>query len=80
VTLIKEIMRDLLGMLYPLAVALPIGKWALDLAYLERGYEAVGSEYCLAIAVYWLAYRAVQYLFDEMEEIGYGRNRKERGS
>ena len=72
----KEIMRDFLGILYPLAVTLPAWKWAVHLAYMERGYEAVGGEYCLTIIVYWLAYKAVQYLFDALEEIQYERNCK----
>lgn len=52
---------------------------AFHLAYIERGYEAVGGEYLLILAVYWGAWKAINYLFDSLEELEDERNcRKKR--
>lgn len=56
-----------------------IGKWAFHLAYIERGYKAVGGEYLLIPVVYWGAWKAINYLFDSLEELENERNcRKKR--
>jgi len=72
--------RNLIVILYTLAVTSAIGKWAIHAAYLERGYAAVGGEYCLIFMVEWTAWRAINYLFDTLEELEYERNSKKRGS
>lgn len=47
--------------------------------YIERGYEAVGGEYLLIPVVYWGAWKAINYLFDSLEELENERNcRKKR--
>lgn len=38
----RRIVRELLEAVYALAVTYAIGKWAIQAAYLKRGYEAVG--------------------------------------
>lgn len=42
----EKIIRNLVAIVYTLAVTFAVGKWAIYAAYLERGYEAVGGEYC----------------------------------
>lgn len=62
--------RVLVTVLWSLAVTYAIGRWAFHFAYLERGYEAVGGEYMLVPMVCWGAWKAINYLFDSMEELG----------
>ena len=61
-------------------VTYAIGKWAFHLAYIERGYEAVGGEYLLILAVYWGAWKAINCLFDSLEELENERNRRKKRS
>ena len=37
--------RDLIAVIWSLLVTGAISKWAFHVAYLERGYKAVGGEY-----------------------------------
>lgn len=37
--------RDLIAVIWSLLVTGGISKWAFHVAYLERGYKAVGGEY-----------------------------------
>ena len=39
----KTLKRDLIAVIWTLLVTYAIGKWAFHLAYIERGYEAVGG-------------------------------------
>ena len=70
----KTLKRDLIAVIWTLLVTYAIGKWAFHLAYIERGYEAVGGEYLLILAVYWGAWKAINYLFDSLEELENERN------
>lgn len=75
----KTLKRDLIAVIWTLLVTYAIGKWAFHLAYIERGYEAVGGEYLLIPVVYWGAWKAINYLFDSLEELENERNcRKKR--
>lgn len=75
----KTLKRDLIAVIWTLLVTYAIGKWAFHLAYIERGYEAVGGEYLLLPVVYWGAWKAINYLFDSLEELENERNcRKKR--
>lgn len=76
----NKTMRVLIAVLYTLAVTAAVGKWAIHYAYLERGYEAIGGEYCLILLVYLTAWKAINYLFNTMEALEYERNHKKRGS
>lgn len=76
----RQINRDLVEAGYALAVTFAIGKWAIYYAYLERGYEAIGGEWLLILVAYLVAYMAIHYLFDVLEELGYERQRKKRRS
>lgn len=70
--------RNLVAVAYTFAVTSAVGKWATCIAYLERGYEAIGGEYCLVLMVCWVAWKAINYLFDTLEDLEYERNCKER--
>lgn len=72
----KTLKRDLIAVIWTLLV----GKWAFHLAYIERGYEAVGGEYLLILAVYWGAWKAINCLFDSLEELENERNRRKKRS
>ena len=74
----KRLKRELIAIVWTLLVTYAIGKWSFHLAYIERGYEAVGGEYLLIPAVYWGAWKAINYLFDSMEELEYERQRRKR--
>ena len=66
--------------IYALVIMFAIGKWAIHMAYLERGYEAIGGEYCLMIMAYLVAWKTIHYLFEALEDLEYERNRKQKGS
>lgn len=74
----KTLKRDLIAVIWTLLVTYAIGKWAFHLAYIERGYEAVGGEYLLIPVVYWGAWKAINYLFDSLEELENERNCRKR--
>lgn len=76
----KNVFRIFAGMLYALSIAFLLGKWGIHMACVERGYEAVGGEYCLVYVVGWAAGTAIDHFFDSLEEFKYERAcRKERG-
>lgn len=76
----RQLIRSLLEAVYILTVTFAIGKWAVCMAYLERGYKAVGGEYILIPMVCWAAWKSINYLFDTLEKLEYERNRKKRRS
>ena len=76
----NRFLRGLAESVYALVVMIAIGKWTIYMAYLERGYEAIGGEYCLMIMAYWVAWKTIHYLFDALEDLDYGRKCKEKGS
>lgn len=76
----KTMIRELIVAIWTLLVTFAIGKWALHIAYIERGYESAGGEYLLIIMVYWLAWKSIDYLFDSLEGLEHERNRRKRRS
>lgn len=76
----KTLKRDLIAVIWTLLVTYAIGKWAFHLAYIERGYEVVGGEYLLILAVYCGAWKAINCLFDSLEELENERNRRKKRS
>lgn len=76
----KTLKRDLIATIWTLLVTGAIGKWAFHIAYIGRGYKAVGSEYLLLLVVYWGAWKAINYLFDSLEELERERNRRKKRS
>lgn len=67
----RRAVRNLISVAYTLTVTFAVGKWAVYAAYIERGYEAVGGEYCLTAMVCWIAWKAINYLFDILEDLKY---------
>ena len=61
--------RDLIAVIWSLLVTGAISKWAFHVAYLERGYKAVGGEYLVILVAYVAAWKAINYLFDSFEEL-----------
>jgi len=59
----KAMYRQLVEAGIALVVTYVAGKWAVQYAYIERGYEAVGGEYIFILAVYWAAYRFIRFVF-----------------
>lgn len=76
----RRIIRGLAEAAYALAVTYAIGKWAIYAAYMERGYKAAGGEYCLILMTYFVAWKAISYLFDALEDLQYEQFRKKRRS
>ena len=76
--MIKKIIRNLVAIVYTIAVTYAVGKWAIYAAYIERGYEAVGGEYCLILMVCWMAWKAINYLFDTLEALKNEQNCEKR--
>lgn len=74
----RYIAKELMAVTYSLAVTFAIGRWAINLAYIERGYDAVGGEYCLILITYLVASYAIHYLFHTLDDLEYERNRKKR--
>lgn len=72
--------RVFAGIVYTLAVSFAFGKWGIYMAGIERGYEAVGGEYCFIPIVFWGAEIAVDYLFDTMENLKHEQACKKGGS
>jgi len=72
----KCVFKNLAAVAYTLAVTYAVGKCAICMAYLERGYKAVGGEYCLIPMVCWAAWKAINYLFDTLEDLEDERNCK----
>ena len=58
--------RDLIAVIWSLLVTGAISKWAFHVAYLERGYKAVGGEYLVILVAYVAAWKAINYLFDSL--------------
>ncbi len=74
----KTLKRDVIALTWTLLVTYAIGKWAFHLAYVERGYEAVGGEYLLVPIVYLISWKIINYLFDGLEELKNVRNRRKK--
>lgn len=76
----RKAVRNLIAVVYALGVTIAVGRWSIHVTYLRRGYEAVGGEYCLILIAYWVAWKAINYLFDTLEDLEYERSRKKRRS
>ncbi len=76
----RRVIRNLAAAAYTMAVTSAVGRWAVYAAYLERGYEAAGGEYCLILIACWMAWKAINHLFDTLEDLEYEQNCKKRRS
>lgn len=64
----KLFIRHLIEILYSVAVTYMIGRWGVNMAYLERGYKALGGELLLIPIAYLIAWGAIHYFIDALEE------------
>lgn len=46
-----------------LAASYMAGKWAVGYTFQERGYDAIGSEYMFALAIYLIVFKVSGFLF-----------------
>ena len=72
----RKIIKNLAAVVYTLAITFAIGKWSIHAAYIERGYKAVGGEYCLIFMACWMAWKTINYLLKTLEGFKHGRNCK----
>ena len=73
----KKIFNDVLASVYALVVAGMIGKWAVNMAFNERGYEAVGGEYFIILIVFVIAYKVFE-IFINLLEAEFNGSKKRR--
>lgn len=77
----RHLSRRMAEVAYVLAVTFSIGRWAVQTAYLERGYWAIGGEYIFIPMVAWVAGKVINLFFDALEENDReSRGNKETGS
>lgn len=76
----RKAVRNLIAVVYALGVTIAVGRWSVHVAHLKRGYEAIGGEYCLILMVYLGAWKAINYLFDTLEELEHERSSKKKRS
>lgn len=69
----KNGLQFIAGVVYALVITFLLGKWSLHMAYLERGYETVGGEYCLVYIVGLASGMAIEHFFESLEDWKYGR-------
>lgn len=74
----KKPVRRLIKFSYVLIITFMIGKWGFYVAYMQRGYKAVGGEYILLLITCWAAWKAISNLLDALEELKYEQNCKKR--
>lgn len=72
--------KKLAAAAYTLAITFAVGRWAACMAFLERGYKAAGGEYLIMPAVCMAAWKAINYLFDTMEDLDMSENAKRKKS
>lgn len=79
-----ELLRCIVEVTYTLSITVAAMKWSSYMAYVQRGYEAVGSEYFFAGIAGYIAYRAIDILFETLEEEIYAtvrcRKKRSRGA
>lgn len=77
----QKLARELAEAAYAFVVTFSIGYGAIHAAYMERGYRAIGDEYCLILITYLAAWKSIHCLFEALEEINCeGGDDKETGS
>lgn len=64
----KSIKQQLITTGYALLVSGFIGKWAINYAYLERGYQAMGGEYIFIFITYLIAHKVMNNFINILKE------------
>lgn len=63
---------------YAAVITYMVGKWGFFMAYMERGYEAVGGEYLLIPMTYCTAGSAMHYFISALEGLKRGKDCNEK--
>lgn len=61
----RKVMILAFKLLASAAITLPFAIWAIEDAYIERGYKAYGGEYLFIAMFFYLVYHAVFFLLKE---------------
>ena len=72
----KGMINLLISASYAAVITYMVGKWGFCMAYMERGYAAVGGEYLLIPMTYWAAGGAMHCFINALEEWKHGQNSK----
>lgn len=64
-TLFDKAMIVILELFYSLTITYFAGSWAIDYAYRERGYRAVGGEYLFILMVFVISYWGICNFFEK---------------
>lgn len=65
----KIFLRYLIETIYCVAITYMIGRCGVNMAYLERGYKALGGEILLIPIAYIIAWGTIHYFIDTLEEM-----------
>ena len=63
-TFFEKVIEVALELFFSYSVTFFVGKWAIELAYQERGYEAVGGEYFLIMMTYMFSFWLIRKFFE----------------
>ncbi len=66
--LLKRAGRLLIEGWCAVSVTCLLGRWLIHCAYLERGYQAAGSEYLLILMAFWGSCRLMHYIMEFLNE------------
>lgn len=65
----KNVFQVSAGIIYALVIAFLLGKWGIYMACAERGYEAVGGEYCMILIAGQAAGMAIGHFFNSLGDV-----------
>lgn len=68
---VKSFMKCLIETAYATAITYMVGRWGICMAYIERGYKAVGGEILLIPGTYLAAWCTIRYFINTLEELAY---------
>lgn len=61
----KRLLKIVFRLLLSGLITLPFGVMAIEYAYRQRGYMAVGGEYCLIIWIFVIAFKLLRGIYEE---------------
>lgn len=67
----KAFLKHLIEAVYSTAITYMVGRWGTCMAYIERGYKAVGGEILLIPLTYLTAWCTIRYFINTLEELAY---------
>ena len=69
----KGMINLLISASYAAVITYMVGKWGFLMAYMERGYAAVGGEYLFIPLAYCVAGSAMHYFISALERLKRGK-------